>query len=157
MIASLFDKLHSYTSCQAILIGLLLFSLFSCDTRNGVDRAIVKEEMANRELKRLRLSDIIKGAEELSTRYFSLTNLESRATWRDSLGIQERTILPSEASQEEKELIEAFQYVIEQQLLLEDYTMESGVNILIYHPTTEADSLIVTQLQISKKTIVKML
>lgn len=140
-----------------MVLILLLAGWVSCDTQNGVDRSAVKKEMANRELKRLRISDLIKGAQELSTTYFAATDsLETKAL-RDSLDIQEEPIIMVQSTQEEKELFEAFFYAVQENLPLEDYVTESGESILVYHPIKVEDSLSLIRLKIPKKTIVKML
>ena len=65
-----FPGLNSFKS----YLFLFLVALLSCDTQNGVDREAVKKEMANRELKRLRNSDIVRRGEEIGKKYFDIAD-----------------------------------------------------------------------------------
>lgn len=141
------------------VIWILLFVVIvipGCDTRNGVDRAAVKEEMANRELKRLRNSDIIQRGEEIGKRYFELTDTQQAQEFADSLQIEVKQLLTT-STEEEKQLMEAFVYATENNQGVEDYISDTPDAVLFYRPVQVQDSLIVTRLIISKKEIVRSL
>ena len=157
MTASVFHKIKLEAIRQFFPTMLLILGIVACDTRNGVDREAVKNEMANRELKRLRISDILQGAQKLSSDYFALTVSAEKSIWKDSLSMEENVLLLNEAREEVQALAEAFQYAVEQSLPLEDHVEESGEYVLVYHPVVRSDSLTVIQLTIPKKTIVKLL
>lgn len=127
-----------------------------CDTQNGVDREAVKKEMANRELKRLRNSDILQRGEEIGKKYFSLADSSQTIAFSDSLSLKVSKLKAGE-TEEERELLEAFIYASENNQDLDDYLTDKAELVFFYHPEMIGDKLVVTRLTISKKAIVKSL
>lgn len=136
-----------------LTIGTLLPS---CDTQNGVDREAVKEEMANRELKRLRKSDILRRGEEIGKRYFEMAKTGEIQAFADSLSII-ATEFNSAETKEEQELLDAFIYASEHNQDLTDYLSDTPELVYFYHPEVVGEHLLVTRLTITKKAIVKSL
>lgn len=133
-----------------------LVALLSCDTQNGVDREAVKKEMANRELKRLRNSDILRRGEEIGKKYFDISDANQLQSFTDSLAMTV-TELKTAETEEEQELLEAFLYASENNQDLTDYLSDTPELVYFYHPEIVEQSLVVTRLTITKKAIVKSL
>lgn len=150
-------RLQNSWISRSMFLLLTLGSLLSgCDTRNGVDREAVKKEMASRELKRLRNSDILQRGEEIGKKYFSFSDPNQAIAFADSLTLA-ITEVKSGETEEEKELLEAFLYATENNQDIEDYISDSPEQVLFYHPEIVGKYLVVTRLTISKKVIVHSL
>ncbi len=145
---------NSWISCVMLLLMTLSILISSCDTQNGVDREAVKREMANRELKRLRNSDILKRGEEIGKKYFETST--DAAALADSLKLEVKVLIVAE-TEEEKQLLEAFSYAVENNQDIEDYLSDTPQEIFFYHPKLEGDSLLVTRITIAKKVVVQSL
>ena len=145
----------SWISRMMFLLLTFVIILTGCDTQNGVDREAVKKEMANRELKRLRNSDILQRGEEIGKSYFEMAETEQQA-FVDSLSIVV-TELKAAETEEEKELLEAFIYASENNQDLTDYLSDTPELVYFYHPEIIEESLVVIRLTITKKAIVKSL
>ncbi len=147
---------NSWISRMMLLLMTITLITTGCDTKNGVDREAVKKEMANRELKRLRNSDILQRGEEIGKAYFSIADTSEAIAFSDSLGI-EVTSLKSGETDEERELLEAFIYASENNQELDDYLTDTPEDVFFYHPEMIGMDLIVTRLTLSKKAIVRSL
>ncbi|MDW3196986.1 MAG: hypothetical protein R8G66_31705 [Cytophagales bacterium] len=147
---------NSWISPLLFLLLIFITVLTGCDTQNGVDREAVKREMANRELKRLRNSDIVRRGEEIGKKYFDISEADQLQSFTDSLAIKV-TELKSAETEEEKELQEAFLYASENNQDLTDYLSDTPELVYFYHPEIVEQSLVITRLTITKKAIVKSL
>lgn len=112
--------------------------------------------MANRELKRLRNSDILQKGEEIGKNYFSISDTVQAFAFADSLSIQVHDIKTGE-TQEEKELLEAFLYAAENNQDLDDYLSDTSDKVFYYQPKFVDGRLVITRLTITKKAIVQSL
>ena len=148
-------QIHWFSRVMALFI-LTSWMTTGCDTRNGVDREAIKQEMANRELKRLRNSDIVQRGEEIGKTYFSLSDTSEAVAFADSLNLKVIE-LKSGGTEEERELLEAFLYASENNQDLDDYVSDTNEEVFFYHPEMVGKSLVVTRLTISKKEIVRSL
>lgn len=147
---------NSWISRMMFLLMTISVLVTGCDTQNGVDREAVKKEMANRELKRLRNSDILRRGEEIGKRYFAISDSITAIAFSDSLNLKSAKLKSGETD-EERELLEAFVYAVENNQDLDDYLTDTTDLVFFYHPEVIGNNLEVTRLTISKKTIVKSL
>ncbi len=129
--------------------------LLSCGDKPA-DTSVVKQEMAARELKRVSNADLLTGAKTLSAFIYVQDTLVKQNVL-DSLSIASKYLTPDLLDEDLLEVLEAYDYQLDQGEQLEDYIQLRDTVVEVFHPLVVSDSIVIWRMSIPIPVIVRRL